>query len=444
MTEVDAYNEALKSGQYQKPSGLTGKYDNVRRFWEDEELGLYLRSYLKRLVVRKKECGQRLRILDLGCGSGDGFEFITSINDSKSLISEHDTKVLESDMLEFYKGIDINEGMLRQARAIYGCRQNMVFVQSDFNDCDFSSEGPYDLYLANYGTLSHNTDEQTVELLSNIVNYSQDGALIMADWLGRFSYEWQTLWTKDVESNQWMDYLISYIYSDSRGEEQQLTHFPLRIMGRQEFLHIYRQAKRKAGGGIALRKLADRSSFVGRHMDTAQYNPHCQPLRRLVNSLFEPNLCTNLNDLLVHYVPRDGFAEVNAYHQQFTDCWNYLVSYTKALLEGNKLREKERLFNDPICHSDPERSEGEESRDPSLALRVTTKQSPEARMPLPLRRTLSAMRGVVRASARMKIGNPRASLVEPQLGYCLRELEMELQRGQGCGHGLVAIFEIVK
>jgi len=408
MAEIDAYNEALKSGLYQKSDGLLGKYDNVRRFWEDEELGLYLRSYLKRLVALKKECGKRLRVLDLGCGSGDGFEFITNINDSKSSISEHNIKVIEPNMLEFYKGIDINEGMLRQAHAIYDGRQNMVFAQSDFNDYDFSSEEPYDLYLTNYGTLSHNTDEQTVELLSNIAKHSKDGALILVDWLGRFSYEWQTLWTRDVESNQWMDYLISYIYSDGRGKEQPLTYFPLRIMGREEVLHIYRQAKKKTGGGIALRKLADRSSFVGRHMDTAQYNPHCQPLRRLVNALFEPNLCTNLDEVLVLYIPRDGFAEVNAYHQQFADCWNYLVSYTKTLLEGNKLPEA------------------------------------PAEMPLPLRRTLSAMRGVVRVAARMKIGNPRASLVELQLGYCLRELEIELQRGQGCGHGLVAIFEVVK
>jgi hypothetical protein len=46
--------------------------------------------------------------------------------------------------------------------------------------------------------------------------------------------------------------------------------------------------------------------------------------------------------------------------------------------------------------------------------------------------------------SRVKIGNPRASLVEPQLGYCLRELEMGLQQGLGCGHGLVAVFEVVK
>lgn len=408
MGEIDAYNEALKSGLYQKPTGLLGKYDNVRRLWEDEGLGLYFRSYLERLVARKRECGERLRLLDIGCGSGDGFEFITSINDSKSLILEHDTKIIEPDMVELYKGIDINEGLLKQAQAIYGDKQNMVFIQLDFNDYDFSREEPYDLYLANYGTLSHNTDEKTVELLSNIVRQSQNGALIIVDWLGRYSYEWRSLWTKDFEHNQWMDYAISYIYSGDNGKQPELTYFPLRIVGREEVLHIYRQVKKKVGSNIVLRKLADRSSFVGRHMDTAQYNPHCRPLRRLVNSLFEPNLCTNLDELLIDYVSMDGFTEVNAYHQRLTDCWNYLVTYTKALLEGSK---------------------------PPEAL---------AEMPLPLRKSLSAMKGVVRAAARKRIGNPRASLIEPQLGYCLRELEMGLQQGQGCGHGLVAVFEVVK
>jgi hypothetical protein len=284
----------------------------------------------------------------------------------------------------------------------------MTFIRSDFNDYDFSSEEPYDLYLANYGTLSHNTDEQTIEILSRIATHSKNGAFVMIDWLGRYSYEWQTLWTKDFENNQWMEYVISYLDSSGEEKEQQLTPFKLRIIGRQEVLRIYRQARRKVGGIIKLRKLADRSSFVGRHMETAQYNPHCQPLRRLVNSLFEANVCTDLDEVLLHYVPRDGFAEVNAYHQKLADCWNYLVTCTKALLEGSKLPE---------------------------AL---------AQMPLPLRRSLSVMKGLARTAGRTRIGNPRASLVEPQLGYCLRELEMGIQQGLGCGHGLVAIFEIVR
>lgn len=407
MAEIDAYNEALKSGLYQRPSGLLGKYDNVRRFWEDEELGLYLQPYLERLIAKKREHSEGLRLLDLGCGSGDGFEFLTNIS-SKFSTLERDIKVIEPAVIELYKGVDINEGLLKQGQAIYGNRQNMDFVTANFNDFDFNDDESYDLYLANYGTLSHNTDEQTVDFLSKIVRKSRDGSLIVIDWLGRYSYEWQTLWTKDLEHNQCMNYAISYIHSGGKTKQQELTYFPLRIMGYKEVLHIYRQVKRKTKGAVTLCKLADRSSLVGRHMDTAQYNPYCQPMRRLVNSLFEPNVCTNLDEVLVIYIPRNGFIEVNAYYQRLADCWNYLTTYTKALLEGSKPPEE------------------------------------LAEMPLPLRKTVSAMKGVVKAATRLKTGNARASLVEPQLGYCLRELEMRLQQGWGCGHGLAAIFEVVK
>ena len=82
MTELKAYDEALQSGQYQKPGGMLGKYDNVRRFWEDQQLGLYLEPYLEGLVTQKQAGCEKLRILDIGCGSGDGFDFVTHIDAS--------------------------------------------------------------------------------------------------------------------------------------------------------------------------------------------------------------------------------------------------------------------------------------------------------------------------------------------------------------------------
>jgi len=407
MVEIDAYNEALKSGQYEKHNGLSGKYDNVRRFWEDEEIGLSLRPYLERLIDRKHEQGEKLRVLDIGCGSGDGFELLIDIKRSQPSISDYNTGVVQPEMLELYKGIDINEGLLNQAQDIYKNKENMVFINSDINTYDLADEPAYDIYLANYGTLSHNTDEQTVELLSNIVRHSTNGAIILIDWLGRFSYEWQTLWTHDFNNNQWMDYVISYIQNDNDAKEE-LTHFSLRYMGRSEAIHVYQKVKKKAEGEIILRKLADRSSFVGRHMDTAQYNPHSQPLRRLVNSLFEPSVATNLDELLVYYVPKEGFKDQNSYYQHLTTWWNYLINHTKAGLEQS------------------------------------IPQAVPAGMPSAARRSLNAMKKLLSTAAKLKIGNPRNSLIEPQLAYCLRELEMGIQRGLGCGHGFVAIFEIVK
>ena len=411
MTEISAYNEALQSGQYEKPTGLLGKYDNVRRFWEDEEVGLYLRPYLKDRVTRTKEEGQGIRVLDIGCGSGDGLEVISTAVDAGSSGSGHSTETTQpAAALEFYKGIDINEQLLKQAQTIFSSKQNMHFVQSDINEFHFDTEEPYDLYLANYGTLSHNTDGNTVELLAKIARHGKNGAIVLIDWLGRYAYEWQTLWSHDLDHEQWMDYVISYIYSadEAKEKEQELTAFPLRIMGHAEIMTIYQKAKEISGGSITLRKLADRSSFVGRHQDTAQYNPHCKPLRSVINRLLEPNVCTDLNDLLINYVPKDGFDEVNAYHQKIVDSWNYLVCHTKSLLEGGA--------------------------PPTTPIEI----------PPALRTSIDVMDELIGAASKTTIGNPRACLVEPQLAYCLRELEMGIQQGLGCGHGLIAIFEVVK
>ena len=406
MAEIAAYDEAAKSGRYEKPGGLLGKYDNVRRFWEDAQLGLFLRPYLERLVLAARERGEKLRVMDIGCGGGDGLELLMAINKSRPSAADQNARLVQPDQT-FFKGLEINVVLLEQARSIYGNNANMVFVQADFNEFDFQGEEPYDLYFANYGTLSHNEDEPTANMLGAIAKYGKNGAIILIDWLGRYSYEWQTLWTNDLKQNRWMDYIISYIYAPDE-EKKDLTSFPLRILGRQEIQSIYRKANARAGGSLALRALYDRSSFVGRHMDTADYNRHCQPLRGRVNGLFELGMRSNLEDILVRYVPMEGFPRVNAYHQRLTECWNHLVAYTMALLSDSQ------------------------PPDPPAKVRAS------------LRRTRRAMRAVVQAARNAEIDDPRANLVEPQLAYCLRELESGLQQGLGCGHGLVAIFEVVK
>jgi SAM-dependent methyltransferase len=408
MGKKDAYNEALGSGQYQKPGGLLGKYDNVRRFWEDEQLGLYLRPYLEPLVDRRVASDERINILDLGCGSGDGFELITAINRNDAGRAESETKLITEANLGIYQGIDMNDGLLSQAASIYRGMNQLQFTCADINDCRETTVRSYDLYLANYGTLSHNKDKATVNLLTNITRRAAVGSLIVIDWLGRFSYEWQTLWTDDYARHQWIDYVISYIYAGGQSSSVKLTHFPLRIMGRREVQNIYRRVRQQTGGKLRIRRIADRSSLVGRHMNTAQYNPHCPPLRLLVNSLFEPNRTTNLHDLIISYHPREEFTAVDAYYRNLTNAWNYLVRCTQTLLEGSG------------CPEIP-------SGTPSV-----------------VRQAVATIKRIVRATGSIKMGNPRANLVEPQLGYCLREIESGLQKGLGCGHGLVAIFEVVK
>jgi len=61
-----------------------------------------------------------------------------------------------------------------------------------------------------------------------------------------------------------------------------------------------------------------------------------------------------------------------------------------------------------------------------------------------LKKAMQGMRRVIEGMGWASWGDVRANVIEPQLGYSLRQLEMELQTGMGFGHGLVGIFEIRK
>ncbi|MFQ5987910.1 MAG: class I SAM-dependent methyltransferase, partial [Dehalococcoidia bacterium] len=143
-------------------------------------------------------------------------------------------------------------------------------------------------------------------------------------------------------------------------------------------------------------------------------NPHAQPLRQRVNSLFEHNIRTDLEGLLLNYVPKDGFPAVNEFYAMFQSSWNALVGYVIALLG----------------HYD--------------AARASPRSEIEGHHPRALRMAMAEMRRLIAAVHRSEMGDVRANIIEPGLGYALRELEMSLQRGMGCGHGLVAILELEK
>ena len=439
MVEKTAYDEAIKSGKYERPSGLLGKYDNVRRFWEDEVIGIFLSPYLEQLVAD----GNKLRVLDLGCGSGDGYELLTHVEKRGAGICEQDVNVITPELLGVYKGIDINPSLIVQANAIYGNKPGNIFQEMDFNHLppEFDDEPPYDLYFASYGTLSHNTDEQTIRLLSHIAKHSKDGSIIVFDWLGRYSYEWQTLWTKDMEQNKTMDYLISYIHGD---EKKEISSFPLRLLQPQEALAIIEQSSKDAGVEMELKELFDRSIFMGRHIDTAQYNLHCKPVRRWLNSLLEPNIRTNLGELIVSYVPRDDFPALNEFYKRLEGCWNALVKYTMELVQHFNAEELRRLL----------RARGEALDVPSFLRRAqrvdasrleSTSQTSTTAIGEPaLKAAMLEMERVVGSASGLNIADPRANIIEPQLCYGLRELEIGIQEGRGCGHGLVAILEVHK
>lgn len=420
--QMQAYTEAVQSGLYAKKSGLVGKYDNVRLYWEDEITRQFLYPHLKRLIDRSRQHARRVRIMDLGCGSADGYELLTGIREPAPKLSAEYVQLLTPDVLGLYKGVDLNQDLLDQARAIYGENDKLCLEIGNFADGLplGENEKPYDLYFTSYGTCSHNNEDETlVSLLADIARRCEEYCVIVCDWLGRYSIEWQTLWTNDLSENRNMDYVVSYIYEKEERERKrdQLQHLLLRLMSRPEAEEIIRRASEQAGVEIRPLQFFDRSVFTGRHMDTADYNPHAQPLRRAVNSLHEDNYRTELQSLIIDYVPRTGFDFLNDYYSRIQMCWNMLVQYVAKLLEAYDLQTGRFTEEIPAIH-------------PTY--------------PRPLREMMERMRLVVEGIGWLRRGLPRENIIEPQLGYALQYLVTEMQQGVGGGHGFVGILEVDK
>lgn len=420
--QMQAYTDAVKSGMYAKRSGLIGKYDNVRKHWEDEITRSFLRPHLMRLIEHCRSQMRRLRIMDLGCGSADGYELLTGIRQRLADLHMAEVDLLTPDILGIYRGVDLNPDLLDQARGIYGDQPKLVFEQADFTKGSplADDEPSYDLYFSSFGTSSHHNDDSTmIDLMCQIVERTQSYAILVCDWIGRYSYEWQELWVQDPAERVNMDYVVSYIYEKEEREakREQLQHLNLRLVSRPEVDRIVAEASSRSGVTIEPLSFYDRSVFTGRHMDTGDYNRHAQPIRTAVNSLHETNVRTDLTSLLIDYSPKPGFALINNYFEHLQVCWNALVHYTQALLDVYD--EQAQVFSQPV-------------------------PPPPGFCPQVLRDMMERMRRVVEGVGWLSTGLPRENIIEPQLGYALRQLVCALQQGQGCAHGLVGIFAITR
>lgn len=414
MAEVKAYNQAADTGKYEKPIGLSGKYDNVRRFWEDQLTGIFLRPILNELVNYKRKRLERLRILDLGCGGGDGFDLIMAVTERDPSLYDYIHQAITTDMLQDYLGVDVNDNLLEQAHEYYGENPKMRFEKADLSKgLPFKeNEPPFDIYLSSYGTMSHFRDAQAVDIICDICEHAPDKAIFIGDWLGRYSYEWQELWHKSPHEEYFMDYRISYIYPPEERDREDIPVFSLRLMTKGEIMAIIDQVQERTGISIRPITFVDRSIMVGRHLETGDYNKYCPDLRQPINSLFETYSRTDLEQLLVDYVPRQGFGPINNFFDSFFMSTNTLIEKTIAMLAGFE--------------------------NGNVDVRV------EPYYPEPLIAAIKTMHQVVEAAGQLEYGDPRANIIEPRLAYSLRKLEMTMAPGTGMGHSLVGIFEISK
>ncbi len=83
------YTETVARGHYETNNGgLFGKHDNVRTYWEDEVTRLALRPFVRERLIACAAANRGVRVMDLGCGSGEGFQLLTRIRQSDLSLEE--------------------------------------------------------------------------------------------------------------------------------------------------------------------------------------------------------------------------------------------------------------------------------------------------------------------------------------------------------------------
>ena len=203
---------------------------------------------------------------------------------------------------------------------------------------------------------------------------------------------------------------MSYLYDEGDRHNGNIEQFHLRFWGGDEVRELCRILSQQQGTSLKVLELLDRSIFVGRHVDTQEYQSYLPPLRKVINQLYELNVRTKLEQLRVDYRPVDGHKDLNRFFGKLAMCWTKVVDFTLERIQGNRI---------DLVALDGWRD-----------------------FPPPLQTALMTMDRVIDSVSWIDLGDIRANVLEPQLAYVLRRLEYTMQRGKGCGHGLVAVLRV--
>lgn len=407
------YSEAVARGLYGRHRrGLIGKHDNVRTHWEDELTRSALRPFLRERVASCAAEKRGLRVLDLGCGAGQGYELLTQIRDHESSLEELPRYVVDPADLEVYLGVDLSAAMVAQGRANYEGTRHVRFAQADLRE-DLgaaAAECSFDVYFSSYGALSHLSARQLEDRLVQIARHAQPGALVLLDVLGRLSLEWPEYWSATSELEKTRPYSMSYLFGEQERAQGQVETFPLRFWTGREVRELCRRVSQQAGKRVHVAEMFDRSIFVGRHIDTGEYGSQLPPLRRLVNSLYEHNVRTPLAQLEIGYQPLEDAGALNEMFSRFSRCWDIVIGFARQRLTGKRI---------DLVEIDGWRD-----------------------FPAALQMALLTLDRVIDSVIWIDVGDVRANVIEPQLAYVLLRMLHRLQDGVGCGHGLVAVLAI--
>ncbi|MGD1875761.1 MAG: class I SAM-dependent methyltransferase [Mastigocoleus sp.] len=373
---VEVYGKSKATEHYLSPS----RRDGVKIAWEEPFSCMVYQKAIQKIGYKP---GQSLRVIDVGCGTGDGIALLTN-----SLMKNSGFR-LEDDI--DYLGVDISQEMCDAATSLNIGRKNVRFAQGDVRQ-GLPNEN-FDLYLSCGVPYSHLTSDELQIALENIftnIQRQNKQSVVLIDVLGRYSIEWISKWGK----NRW-DYRMNFFQSDGEAD-----FTPMSFYSAEDLNHLIDQASANVNLKPKEVEFFDRSIMTGRHTSTAEFTPNLPRYRNLVNSLMSPDRTTDFEELVFKLDVDNAPEEISNFFKNFSVYWNQLVA------------EAAQIAGKPISRG-------------------------YINLPPEFQNFTFELQYLIDKSSTRDI---RASVIEPTLAKYLQRLESSAQPGLGIGHTLMALI----
>jgi len=304
--------------------------DAVKRFWEEPAT----RRLLTRAVATMGRSGQP-RVLDVGCGAGDGLALLLSLPEAQQWR-------VSSGVLR-YVGLDLNEELIDVASTLYADLPGAEFLMGDIRTTELPDE-PFDIYLSTGVPYSHLTKDELEEVLASIFDSARrhsTRSVVVVDVLGRYSIEWVDNW----HSERW-PYRMSFFQSDADSGFTDMSFYSAESLSR-----VISKAATSAGCSVPRIEFADRSIMVGRHTATTEYDDRLPPYRKLVNDLYNDTIDVPIEELrFAVELDKDAPPQSLEFFDSFSSTWNTLLDNTIALKDLPSASVGQPMLADGLRH----------------------------------------------------------------------------------------------